>query len=209
MTRLCTSLLALPLLALAALSSPATAAITFNEATGGDLSNNNLAPTNIGPLGLGVSVISGRSGLPVNATPGDPELQADIDYATFTIAPGQRIDRLEVLISDVGGAFSFIGIERGPQVSVPYDTVDASTLLGWYHYGSADQGQDILLPLSASPGAIGFDGTLGPGTYTLWIMELDRSRQYDYSFGIRVIPTPGAAGLLGLVAAMTLRRRRA
>jgi len=200
MTRSCASFLALPVFALAALSSPATAAITFNEAIGGDLSNNNLAPTNIGPLGLGVSVISGRSGLPVNATPGDPELQADIDYATFTIAPGQRIDRLEVLISDVGGAFSFIGIERGPQVSVPYDTVDASTLLGWYHYGSAD---------SASPGAIGFDGTLGPGTYTLWIMELDRSRQYDYSFGIRVIPTPGAAGLLGLVAAMTLPRRRA
>ncbi|MFN9931173.1 MAG: hypothetical protein ACK54T_10985 [bacterium] len=65
------------------------------------MSNNNLAPTNTGPLGLGVSVISGHSGLPVNATPGDPGVQADIGYATINIAPGQRIDRQEVLISAV------------------------------------------------------------------------------------------------------------
>lgn len=119
LTRPCTSLLALPLVALAALSSLATAAITFNEATGGDLSNNNLAPTNIGPLGLGVSVTSGRSGLPVNATSGDPGVQADIGYATITIAPGQRIDRQEVLISAVV-ARDLGAIWHGPALRHPY-----------------------------------------------------------------------------------------
>lgn len=194
---------------LALAASQASAAISFNEAAGGDLSNNNLAPTNLGPLGLGLSTISGKFGRPLNAPEGGPADEPDIDYVTFSVAAGQQMDALFVITSDVGGAFAFIGLEAGPQISVPYDTVDASTLLGWHHYGSADQGQDILLPLSVGPGAIGFTGPLGPGTYTLWIMELDQNRQYDYSFGLRVVPTPAAAGLFALGTLAGLGRRRA
>jgi hypothetical protein len=192
----------------AAVAPVSLAAMSVNESSAGDFSNNRLAPTNVGPLGLGLSTIAGKFGRPLNPPKGGPADEPDIDSVTFTIGAGQQLNQLIVQTADVGGAFAFIGLEAGPQISVPHDTVDASTLLGWHHCGSADLNQDILVPLSVGPGAIGFSGPLGPGTYTLWIMELDQNRQYEFSFGFNVVPVPSIAGVLAGAGVVVAGRRR-
>jgi hypothetical protein len=185
-----------------ALAGPALAQVNYNEATAGELSANRLAPTNLGSFGLGLNTLTGTFGR--FGTTSD----FDIDYATFTVPAGMQLDRLRVLTADVGGAVSFLGIEAGSQISVPYDTVDSSTLLGWSHFESANQGQDILAAVGAGPGAIGFQGALGPGTYTLWIMELSTERSFDYAFEFRLVPAPGPAATVLAGAALVSRRRR-
>lgn len=175
----------LSLFALLAALAPAgpVLAASYNETTQGDLSDNRLAPTALA-LSLGSNVISGSNGpSPVPDVP-------DLDYITVTLPAGTRLSQLVVLDSDVGGAVSFIAIEQGAQVSVAWNEGSAETLLGWAHYGSADEGLDILTAIGAGPGALGFVPPLPSATYTLWIMELDGARPYAYSFDLQVTQAP-------------------
>jgi hypothetical protein len=111
----------------------------------------------------------------------------------------------------VGGAFSFLGIEAGPIVSIPWDwTSIESPLFGWAHFGSSSVGRDLLPELGSAPGAIGFSGPLPAGIYTLWIMELDMGSMYSWDFGLAVtaVPAPGTAVLLAAMLRGPSRRRR-
>lgn len=193
------------LLATAALAAPADARadlLAFDEARDGDASNDRFDPTLVGLSG-GLNAIRGFSGQ-------SPTVDVhDLDYITITVPDGFQLSRFMLQNADVGGAFSFVGLQAGPIVTIPADWTSLETpLLGWSHFGSADVGQDLLPFMAVSPGSVGFGGPLPSGTYALWIMELD-TQLHTYSFGLDITPVPGPSGIAVLVAGGALARGRA
>jgi hypothetical protein len=195
-----------PLLAAAFLASvsaqtaPADT-VVFDEARDGDASDNRFAPTTVA-LGAGVNTIRGFSGQSPT-----PDVH-DLDYITFTVADGFQLSSFVLQSASVGGAFSFVALQAGPTITIPADWTSIETpLLGWAHFGSADVGSDLLPVMATSPGSVGFSGPLGAGTYALWIMELNTSEPYSYSFGLGVTAVP-APSVLALAAACGLFPRR-
>jgi hypothetical protein len=158
-------------------------ASVVDESTAGDFSDNRLAPTLV-RLGSGVSTLRGRFGV-------SPTVDvADLDYVTIEVPPTHRLDRMMLSSAFAGGAFSFVGIEAGPIISIPANWTNINTpLLGWAHFGSATVGQDMLELMRNTPGSVGFTPPLAAGLYTLWIMELDTSEAYSYEFQLCVEPS--------------------
>lgn len=184
-------------------SAPAGASIV-DESTLGDFSDDRLAPTTL-PLAPGVTILGGWFG--ASAVPD----QHDLDYVTFTVPEGHVLSRMGLEEAYVGGAFSFVGMQAGPVVTIPATwTQIESPLLGWAHFGSASVGLDLLPDMAASPGSIGFTAPLPAGTYALWIMELDSSEPYRYAFNLEVtaIPAPASVAAMASVAALGKRRSR-
>ncbi len=199
-----------PLLAAALIAAfPSTAAtaeiVLFDEARDGDASDDRFAPT-IVALAEGVNTLRGFSGQSPT-----PDVH-DLDYITFTIPAGYQLERFVLQSASVGGAFSFVGLQAGPIITIPADwtSVD-SPLLGWAHFGSAEIGLDLLPDMANSPGSVGFSGPLQAGTYALWIMELDTGEPHTYSFGLAVtaVPAPSAIAIAIAFGACPRRRARA
>lgn len=190
------------LLAAALPHTEARAGIVLDEATSGDFSDDRLAPTAV-TLAGGMNVVAGLSGAsPVRD-------MHDLDYVRFTVPVGYLLTRFVVQDAFVGGGASFVGMQAGPVVTIPWDWSDIeSPLLGWAHFGTASIGSDLLPSMASSPGSVGFVPPLGAGTYTLWIMELNTSEPYRYRFGLEVapIPGPGAAWLAAVLACRPRRR---
>ncbi|MBU6413674.1 MAG: hypothetical protein KGS45_09375 [Planctomycetes bacterium] len=178
------------------ISSVAQGATFYNEAIDGDLSDLRLSPTSR-TLELGTQTLSGKFG------PSGAQGIPDLDYLTVTVLAGQQISSLFVRGADVGGGASFIGVQQGTQVTVPYTTVDPSPMLGYTHFYTSSVGEDILPLIGIGPGAIGFQGPLGGGQYTFWIMELADDREFSYSFEFEVmrVPAPATATLFLVLAA--------
>lgn len=199
------SLVRLAAAAVAAGLSLASAAdtVVFDEAVHGDASDDRLAPS-IVALAAGVNTLRGFSGQ-------SPVIDVhDLDYITFTVPMGFQLNSFLLQSASVGGAFSFVGMQAGPIVTIPADWTSIETpLLGWSHFGSADVGLDLLPVMATSPGSVGFSGPLGAGTYALWIMELDTSEPHTYSFGLGVTAVPAPSVLAIAVACGLLRPRRA
>ncbi len=195
-----------PLFAFAALASISTTVasanfVVFDEARDGDASDNRFAPTTVA-LGAGVNTIRGFSGQSPT-----PDVH-DLDYITFTVADGFQLSSFVLQSASVGGAFSFVALQAGPTITIPADWTSIETpLLGWAHFGSASIGQDLLPEMATSPGSVGFSAPLQAGTYALWIMELNTSEPYSYSFGLGVTAVP-APSVLALAAACGLLPRR-
>src|SRR5262249_34295553 len=148
------------------ISCASQAGVIYNESVSGDLSNSGLAPTAV-TVALGSNTLFGATGNPGTGT--------DRDYFTFTVPNGLLLTSITVLPGTVsGGALSFIGIQAGPQVTLPTNTQTAAGLLGWWHYSPIDINQNILgeagIPAN---GSIGFTGSLGPGTYSFWIQDFN------------------------------------
>ena len=184
------------------LQSQAQAGIVLDEATFGDFSDDRAAPTAV-TLDSGMNVIAGFSGQSLA-----PEMH-DLDYVQFTVPVGHVLTRFLVQDAFVGGAFSFVGMQAGPVVTIPWDWSNVnSPLLGWAHFGSSSIGSDLLPTMAGSPGSVGFVTPLEAGTYTLWIMELDISQVSSYRFGLEVvqIPAPSAAWLAAALARRPRRR---
>jgi hypothetical protein len=177
--------------------------VVFDEAVQGDASDDRFAPTLVA-LTEGVNTLRGFSGQ-------SPVIDVhDLDYVTFTVPPGFELNSFVLQSASVGGAFSFVGMQAGPIVTIPADWTSIETpLLGWSHFGSADVGSDLLPVMANSPGSVGFSGPLGAGTYALWIMELDTSEPHTYSFGLGVTAVPAPSVLAIAVACGLLRPRRA
>jgi len=209
-TSLKLSLLGAAAVASLAVSSPAFAAATYSENVSGDLSNNGLAPTAIN-LAFGNNIIEGTTGR-------DAAGAIDRDYFTFTLASGQALDAIQILTGTTTLGFSFIGVQAGNQLTLAPSTPDATGLLGWYHYSSADIGTDILDNIGvAANGSTGFSGPLGPGTYSFWVQEASPGSPVRYKFNFLVgdfvgeVPEPAtwAMMLFGFGAVgYTMRRRR-
>jgi len=163
--------------------SPAFAAIAYDESGSPDLSNTGLAPTPIS-MGIGSNTILGSSGHDVTGA-------IDRDYFTFTLGANEALTAINVLPGTQTLGFSFIGIQAGNQVTLPVFPADATGLLGWYHYSGADIGTDILDNMSvANNGSSGFAGSLGPGTYSVWVQEISSGGAVPYAFDFVVAPVP-------------------
>lgn len=155
--------LILALLGTVMFSSTALAA-GYMEKKSGDLSNDGLNPTAV-KVKLGDNVIEGDDGTHAGVT--------DRDYFTIKIAKGQQ---LSAIVLDpktvVGGNVSFIGVQKGKQVTVAPVGGNPADLLGWTHFGTDDEGTDLLPAICTGAGAQGCTPPLGPGTYSFWVQEL-------------------------------------
>jgi hypothetical protein len=168
------------LILVALLASANVHAGVIDESTTGDFSDHRFQPTSI-VLDPGMTTIRGRSG--ISSIPDVP----DLDYVTFTVPAGNQLERFMLSAASVGGAFSFVGLEAGPIISIPADWTNVNNpMLGWTHFGSADVGRDLLPLMAKAPGSVGFTPPLGPGLYALWIMELDTSEAHSYEFQLCV-----------------------
>lgn len=170
----------------------------WDETVNGDLTNNRLAPTSVtlGPTFTTISAVTGR---------GDP------DYLTFTIPAGMTLD--VILISSFSGndPMGFMGLQAGTTMTVDPDAPEVGDLLGWTHFGFLEtlQGTNLVTQLGDGMGAIGFDGPLPAGTYTLWLQQLGEPMTYTLDFTL--VPTPSTAllgGGLGMLATSRRRTRR-
>ncbi len=197
--------LALALCAAWLASAPdARAGIVYDEAVSGDFSGDGLNPTSV-TLEPGSNQIFGLTGRIF--------LDPDRDYFTVTIPDGHSfVALIELAGTTANNQVSFIGIQSGPQVTVPTSSVSADGLLGWTHYFSASVDTDILPVVGAgASGATGFVPPLPAGDYTFWIQDTGDG-DADYGFEIVVaLPEPrvAAALLLACGAFAIARARRA
>jgi len=152
----------------AALLSTSALAAGYNERRLGDLSDDGLAPTLV-KLNLGNNVIAGKYG--AKNTP-DGKV-TDRDYFKIKILEGQQLSAIVLEPeTDIGGNVSFIGVQRGKQVTVPPVGGSAEDLLGWAHYATSDVGTNLLPEICNGAGAQGCTPPLGPGIYSFWVQEL-------------------------------------
>ncbi len=189
------------------IAAPAGAATVHDESvlTDGDFSGVRTAPTPVA-FSLGANDILGATGKAGTAP--------DLDYFTFVIPHGYVLDALIVLASDPSdGSFAFIGLQRGPVITVTPATATAADLLGYAHFGPGDLGTDILPEISTAAGAQHFTLPLGEGTYSVWIQDGHPAPSiYGLSFEVALVPLPGTALLtlagFASIAGMSLWRTR-
>lgn len=161
----------------ASLFTASALAAGYSEKKLGDLSDDGLAPTAV-KLKTGPNVIVGKYGTANGVT--------DRDYFTVKIMDGQTLDSIILEPETVVGVnLSFIGVQAGKKVTVPPVGGSPADLLGYTHYGTADEGTDILPAMGTGSGAIGFTPPLGAGTYSFWVQELAACKcQYRFTFNV-------------------------
>ena len=169
----------LTLLGAAVLSTSAMAA-GYKESRSGDLSNDGLLPTKV-KLVLGNNIIDGDYG--------KTGTTVDRDYFVIKIADGQQ---LSAIVLDpktvIGGNVSFIGVQKGRKVTVDPLGGSAEGLLGWTHYGTSDEGTDLLPAICEGAGAKGCTPPLGPGSYAFWVQETGLCAcHYRYIFKVTAV----------------------
>ena len=103
---------------------------------------------------------------------------------------------------------SAIGIASGSQFPSPPSSLSPAPLLGYSLMGLADVGTDLLPAMGQAPGALGFVGPLGAGSYTVWAQETSLSiDQWGLDLVVTAVPAPGALAVIGL-GGIVFRRRR-
>ncbi|MEK8030580.1 hypothetical protein AACH06_07050 [Ideonella sp. DXS29W] len=159
----------------ASLFSTSAMAAGYSEKKSGDLSNSGATPTAV-KLKLGNNVISGKYGTKSGTT--------DRDYFTIKIPAGQQLSAIILEPeTQVGINVSFIGIQKGKQVTVPPVGGSPEDLLGYALYGTSDEGKDILPAIGQGSGSKGFVPPLGAGTYSFWVQETATCDcQYKFTF---------------------------
>ncbi len=195
---------------LAATSSQA-ASFLFNEASDGDLSGTPASPTRFGnsPLSVGYSV---GSNIIVGTT-----VAGDYDILSFTVGAGQQLSAINVFSYASTDDKAFLGVQSGSTWNNGLGAginFNVATLLGYAHYGpgpgAAQPGTDVLDNLGSAPGAIGFTGPLGAGTYTFLIQQTGPAVvNYGLDFQLTAVPEPGTyAAMAGaLLAGFAVWRR--
>jgi hypothetical protein len=166
----------LTLIGAALFSTGATAAGYF-ESKSGDLSDSGLTPTFV-KLRVGNSTIDGDDGVAAGVI--------DRDYFRIKIGTGQRLNSIILQPQTrVGGTFSFIGVQKGKQVTVDPNGGSAAGLLGWDHYSAADVGVDLLPRICTGAGAKGCTPPLGPGNYSFWVQDTATCAcHYRFTFNV-------------------------
>jgi len=173
----------------------------YTESVNGELSNDGLIPTTI-TVGAGSNFISGTTGAGPNFR----------DYFTISVTSGLRFVSLIELGGTQAGNLGFLGLQSGPQVTLPTNTPNAAGLLGWVHYAPTSSDIDVL-PAMAIPanGSSGFTLPLGPGNYSFWLQDSSPGT-FDYSFNIVLAPVPevstAALTIVGVLALVPILRRR-
>ena len=176
----------------------ATADIVYDEAVDGELSDLGSDPTFI-EFGAGVNNVLFVT---------DPG--SDRDIFSFTIAEGYELAGLVVDEFDTNNDANLAFISITPGSSLPYDPDDPDTeqMLGYALFDENYVGSDIFLEMGTAFGTIGYDGPLGPGSYTIWAQENGPSVDtWNLGFVVNQVPAPGAIAVFGL-AGLAARRRR-
>src|SRR3954451_4530305 len=177
---------ALVALAIASASN-ASGVVIYNEAVNGDFSGSGLTPTALGALSLGSNQIFGSTG---NAG------GVDRDYFNVLIPDGYALASVIELPGTQSGNLSFIGLERGSQLTLPTNTTTAAGLLGWFHYSPASINSNVLADMSiASMGSSGFGLPIHAGTYTFWVQDTSPGT-FAYGFDLQVVPEPATGPLI-------------
>jgi hypothetical protein len=169
----------LTLAVLAGFCSGALAA-GYDEKKSGDLSDDGFTP-NVVKLKPGNNVIAGKYGAKNGVV--------DRDYFTIKIPAGQQLSAI-ILEPEtkVGINVSFIGVQSGSQFTEPPVGADPGNLLGWTHYGTDDEGTDILPAIGQGGGAQGFTPPLGAGNYSFWVQETATCKcQYRFTFVVDAV----------------------
>ena len=177
------------LFALLMVSGSSFGDFVFDESTNGDLSDDRFTPTLL-PVVPGSNQLFGTVG------------DADDDYFSFVLAPGQELTDIIVLEYSSTTNTTFLGINFGPI----YDPEGNTQTLGFTAIGTDDIGFDVLQDLAASNG--NFSGPLGPGTYSFWLDEATGPESYGLEFRVSGVPEPASSVVLGLMLIGMAKRKR-
>ena len=192
--------------AMAMTTTAAQAVVVWDESVSGDLSNSGLAPTALA-LSPGSNVVRGMTGRAVAGG------TVDRDYFSITVPSGNFLNSMTVQPGTVGQGptlVSFVGLQAGPQVTVPTSATTAAGLMGYWLYGAPDVGKD-LLPLMALPsnGSSGFGVPLPAGVYSFWVQDTGvGAAVYGFDLGVSAVPEPLASWLIVLGLAGWRRHQR-
>ena len=147
-----------------ALTCAGAMAAGYSESNSGDLSDDGLNPTPV-KTRLGASTIDADDGVKAGVI--------DRDYFAIKVPKGQVLKSIVLdPATQVGGHFSFLGVQKGKQVTVDPEGSSAAGLLGWTHYQTADEGTDILPAICrGGDGATGCTPPLKAGVYSFWAQE--------------------------------------
>lgn len=177
-------------------------AIDYIESINGDLTATIASEIASSPtplvFGLGVNTVSGTMG-------GDAGegILLDRDFFTFTLAPGQTLTSINMLVFSPVGQ-SFYAIAPGTSISLISPAGHLSNVL---INGTGEYLDDLAL--GAYSGGTGLTAPLGAGTYTVWFQEL--ASVVTYSTSYTVVPEPSTitalAGGLGLLLGIGRLRR--
>jgi hypothetical protein len=207
-------------LAAALLAAPALAT-DYDEAVSGDLSSDATTPTAIGSLTAHDNHISGAT---IPSGPFNPVTHSlavvDNDYLNFVIPVGRKLSAITIAYGSVIEPTDrmFFGIASGYGVSVDPSFSSAAGLLGWTLIGKSMIGTNVLPALGQSapanfpavPGATGFTGSLGAGSYTLWLLDGDSPARYKLDLVTSQVPEPAAWAMMvtgfGLIGGLARRR---
>jgi PEP-CTERM motif len=163
-------------------------AVIYNESVSGDLSNSGLTPT-VMTVASGSNQVLGTTGTGVTGV--------DRDYFTFNVPAGLQLASITLLPgTSIGGAFSFIGMEAGNQVTLATNVAVANGLLGWDHYSAAEINTNILATMAVpANGSSGFTSPLGAGSYAFWVQDFNTGPlAYGFDFNVTAaaaVPEPG------------------
>ena len=179
-------------LLLIALALPVRAAVVHDEGVSGDLSTNPAAPTALAFAAGGNTVIgtTGNFGT------------LDRDYITFTIAPGQVLTALNVLLFTPDN-IAFVAFNAGATSYVP-SVATAANFLAGIHMDQSDQGTNAMtrfVSTSVTGNALP-SPQLGPGTYCFLIQQTNAIlTSYSLEFVIEQ-PVPVEAATWGAIKAL-------
>ncbi len=210
---------------LAAVVFAATAARATNFTETADFSNDPAHPTLLGDLTLGSNLISGViDTYGPHVGPHGERTHQDMDYVTFVVPTGERLTQFVVgngtsIITDPRVDNIFLGLAAGNHVHVAPDYSSAAGLLGYTLVNQGQVGTDILpnigntyAPGFPVPGATGFKGALGPGTYSLWLYDGDEGATYSFNAVTAAVPEPAAWTMMmigfGVIGASARRRQK-
>ena len=192
---------ALAVAAILPVASVASADLVYDESVDGELSADPDAPTFIDMSAGDNTVIFTTDGK------GD-----DRDIFTFNVADGFQLVGVVLDVFDTNendpANLAFIGFSAGSVLGTDPLAPDVTALLGYALVAEGDSGTDIFDTMGQGGGAQGYSGPLGAGDYTFWAQETSPSADdWQVTFVISQVPSPGALALLG-VAGLARRRRR-
>ena len=173
----------------------------WNETVSGDASNDPLAPSNAGVMVLGNNIFSGS----ISNFGADPR-----DYITFVVPAGLSITQL-ILLNLSPDNIAWTHFDDGSTSVIP-DAGNSGTLLAGAHIAAATPDGADLFPnyQAGSPNLLagpGFNGPIGPGTYTFLMQQTSLTNQ-TYSLNFITVPAPGFASFAAIGALFFGRRRR-